>query len=591
MNIVNIIVVLLSFSLNIFSQTVDEIKNDKQKYLWGEGKGVSIGSADKEALKSLISQISVQVESSAEYEKTEENGKYNDSFNSVVNTYSKATLNNTERIIISNEPDAYVFRYIKKSEIRKVFNQRKNKILEFVESAQKAKANLQIADALRYYYWSMLLLKSHPYAGEIYFTDEDNTEHLLKPWLSVLMNDVFSNIHFSVNKVETKENFKLVILDIYYKNKPISNFDYSYWDGKDWSSITSAKDGKGIMEFGGVSKAIENVKIKAEYLFEGEARIDKELEDVMENVEPIMFRKSYYQLQLNNNQKRKINNNEIKNEDSISEIKNKDQFQSVLDKIFQAIETRQYSLVKNMFTNNAYDEYTKLLTYGNARIVEKGNLKFYKINDEIFARSAIMSFSFKNNKKFVEKVCFTFNNDNKISNLSFALSDKALNDILSKDYWSEINKFTIIKFLENYKTAYALKRIDYIESIFDDNALIIVGNNVRKINASDNNYINNTIVEYNKYSKQEYINKLRHSFSSKEYINLKFEDSSIRTSSKSDSIFGIQIKQYYYSSNYGDIGYLFLLVDLSDTKKPLIHVRTWQPNKADDGTIYGIGDF
>ena len=30
---------------------------------------------------------------------------------------------------------------------------------------------------------------------------------------------------------------------------------------------------------------------------------------------------------------------------------------------------------------------------------------------------------------------------------------------------------------------------------------------------------------------------------------------------KGESIYSIQIKQDYYSSNYGDSGYLFLLVD------------------------------
>jgi hypothetical protein len=47
--------------------------------------------------------------------------------------------------------------------------------------------------------------------------------------------------------------------------------------------------------------------------------------------------------------------------------------------------------------------------------------------------------------------------------------------ILKYESWSEYSRVTIINFIENYKTAYALKRLDYIESIFSDNALIIVG--------------------------------------------------------------------------------------------------------------------
>ncbi len=49
-------------------------------------------------------------------------------------------------------------------------------------------------------------------------------------------------------------------------------------------------------------------------------------------------------------------------------------------------------------------------------------------------------------------------------------------------------------------------------------------------------------------------------------------------------MFGIQIKQEYSSSNYGDMGYLFLLVDLNEPDRPVIQVRTWQPDRNPDLT-------
>ena len=85
---------------------------------------------------------------------------------------------------------------------------------------------------------------------------------------------------------------------------------------------------------------------------------------------------------------------------------------------------------------------------------------------------------------------------------------------------------------------------------------------------------------------KEYINRLKVLFRSKEYVNLQFEKSDIRAGGK-DHVYGIQIKQNYFSSNYGDEGYLFLMVDLQDTSKPTIHVRTWQPDKDEKGNIYG----
>jgi hypothetical protein len=98
-------------------------------------------------------------------------------------------------------------------------------------------------------------------------------------------------------------------------------------------------------------------------------------------------------------------------------------------------------------------------------------------------------------------------------------------------------------------------------------------------------------VHYNRYDKNEYLKHLSYSFKSKEYINIKFNDNEIRKSGKGGEVYGIQIQQDYFSSNYGDSGYLFLLIDMNDTTEPVIHVRTWQPEKNPDGSIYGIGDF
>ena len=52
----------------------------------------------------------------------------------------------------------------------------------------------------------------------------------------------------------------------------------------------------------------------------------------------------------------------------------------------------------------------------------------------------------------------------------------------------------------------------------------------------------------------------------------------ISKSNDGREIYGIQIEQDYYSTNYGDHGYLFLLLDMQKIKEPLIKVRAWQPD-------------
>ena len=193
-------------------------------------------------------------------------------------------------------------------------------------------------------------------------------------------------------------------------------------------------------------------------------------------------------------------------------------------------------------------------------------------------------------------MCFTFDAENKINCVAFGLGEEAVADILKHTDYSENARMVLTQFLENYKTAFALKRIDYIESIFDDNALIITGTVVRKTNYKNQEertrYLDNNIIKYNRHTKAEYIKHLQRCFNSNEYVNIRFANNDVvKAGGDYGEVYGIQIKQDYYSTNYGDTGYLFLCVDLNDPDNPIIKVRTWQPDRDPDFGLYGLGDF
>ncbi|MGB4534714.1 MAG: hypothetical protein WBI34_00950, partial [Tenuifilaceae bacterium] len=96
---------LLSFSHFSYAQTIEQIKADRQTYIWGEGTGVTLNRADQVALGMLINQISTHVESQftllREEIMAEGGDSYQETFHEVINTYSQATLRNTERIVLS----------------------------------------------------------------------------------------------------------------------------------------------------------------------------------------------------------------------------------------------------------------------------------------------------------------------------------------------------------------------------------------------------------------------------------------------------------------------------------------------------------
>ncbi len=586
---------MLFFSILLKAQNIQQIKSDHNNYLWGEGSGNTLKKADNNALDMLISQISVEVESNFSFLKDEKSeGKdysYSETVKSVISTYSTASLNNTERIVISNEPDAKVFRYIKRSEINKIFQARKDKILGFVKNANTSLQDNYVGDAIRYYYWAYTLLRSHPQASSIKAVTSEGTEQLLSTWLPFQLQNIFNNIEVKIVKVENYQNYSQAILSFWYKSKPMQNFEYSYWDGLDWSNIVSCKNGLGFADFAHTNENINEVSIKAEYTYEAEAKsIDNELNDVFNKIDDVIFRNSYLKA---NKASSEIVQADDKPEYNLKvELKTVDSYQEIIDKFCIAIAKDDYTSVANLFTDQGFRIYKQLIGFGKAKVLRKDDLRYLGFGDRVICRGLSMSFAFANNtRSFVEDVVLSFDKNNKICDITLGLEQNAINDILSQDKWSESVRINLIDFMEHYKTAFALKQLDYINSIFSDDALIITGWVLKTKPNADMQYKNNEIVKYNHYTKEQYLKRLQHSFQSNEFINLKFNDNNIRKSGKGGEVYGIQIQQDYFSSSYGDSGYLFLLIDMNDTSQPSIHVRTWQPEKNPDGSIYGVENF
>jgi len=236
-----------------------------------------------------------------------------------------------------------------------------------------------------------------------------------------------------------------------------------------------------------------------------------------------------------------------------------------------------------------------LLLYCNASFFT--NEKDYKVagfQDQKYIRGIPVKFNTQNNDvDFVEKLSFRLDTANRINNISFTLSDIATSDILSQARWPNESKWQIIDFLENYKTAYALKRYDYIDKIFSNNALIIVGQKVEEAKFADSQSYSLTGDKYKftRLTKEQYMYRIRRVFKKNEFINIQFEDNIVKKRDNKSEIYGINIKQNYFSSTYADQGYLFLMVDMADTSNPIIHVRAWQPEKFDDGQTINLSDF
>ncbi|MDE6792497.1 MAG: LPP20 family lipoprotein [Muribaculaceae bacterium] len=599
--------IMLLFTLPLVAQTWESVKRSND-YIWGEGTGTTVAEADRKALNDLISKISLQVSSavnSHEYNRVDESGVTTESqFQSAIKTYSQATLNNTEKIILQNEPDAHVGRWIKRAELDRIFEGRKNKIRDYVASALRAEQQGKVDMALKDFYWALELLKSLQYPGEEKYTTPEGTETLLLRWIPEQMGKIFKDINVAM-KGRNGDDLEVYIT---YKGKPVNSLDYTYFDGRDWSNIYSANDGAGVLELAPGYTA-DNIKLKVEYTYLGESHIDREVESVLNAISGTSMRDAYKDLKVSGAPKGNLARNERKTE-SFSSVppaifKQPEEYtpdgalRKRVERVIAAVGKRDYDSVEDCFTLNGLDIYRRLIKYGKAKLVGNNDLRFYKSEEGIIARGVQMAFSFSTGlrKSFVENLVFTVTPDGKIDNIVFGLGQTAQDDILGKGVWDEKVRLAIMSFLENYQTAYALKRLDYIETIFDDDAVIITGTVVKRKGGlsagSDGKTLSfgNEIIEYNRYDKDSYLKHLKRSFDSKEFINIRFASNEVRKLGKGGEVYGIQIAQEYYSSNYGDKGYLFLMIDMNDAAHPVIKLRTWQPEKDPNFGIYGPEHF
>ena len=158
------VILLLFQSVMASAQSIDEIRQSPD-FLSGTGTARSLRLADNDAIKNL----SIEIAESAKdmfgnldevvYMEDEDSHQ---ALTAIISTYYQSTLDNTGRIIVKQEPNAEVFRYLKLSDINKIFESRKNKVLDMLVSASKAEITGKIDDALRYYYWGYCLLQSLP---------------------------------------------------------------------------------------------------------------------------------------------------------------------------------------------------------------------------------------------------------------------------------------------------------------------------------------------------------------------------------------------------------------------------------------------
>jgi hypothetical protein len=564
----------------------------------GSGTAKTEMEADKLALQDLASQIVVEVKSSFVNIAKEDNFNVDEYCESVVKTFSDIQLSNARKFIdpASTNDNKIVYRYITAEDKNRIFAERKTQVLSLVLEGEIAESEDNAVDALRNYYWALMLLKTHPENRTLtyYF---NNKERVLNTALVNKIEKILSDIKIKItSKISSKDsNCFDIVLEASYKGIPADGLLIKYNDGYGWSDFERWTNGKGFINIKKTMlKTMNFIEMKIDCSFANHG-FSGEIQQTLGVMKSYEFNNSNKKCEFISKEATEISNAKsiISYETEIP----KDKIE-ILDNIITAISNKELAKSRQYFSKKGFRDFNALIGYGNAEILpEKIKLKILKIGKLSVVRSIPLKFDFRSsNEEFTEKVNFVFDENNKVDGVTFSLSDTAIKDIMSKDYGTDEEKALIINFVEQYKTAYCLKDIDFINDVFSDDALIIVG---RVVKRKPDDYtdklfqqLGDDLIEYVTLKKSEYISRLQKQFAGKEFINIHFSDNKIeRVMSDEKKVFGMQIGQYYYSSDYRDKGYLFLMFDLKNPDEPKIMVRSWQPKKAKDGSIIGVSNF
>lgn len=588
-----ITILIVLFCAPVSAQSAASIRKDNS-YIYAEGTAATTSVADSVALDALASRLAqgVDLPYSLEIRKR------------LMATYSSDIKRECGMVATNGRGKASVMRYIQRNDLDRIFDGRRSKVKEMLSIASTADRKCQMDVALRYYSWAETLMRSLPSPDAVAIAEAKSRRETILKGL---------NVEFDRQDIYDKGIAEVTFT---YNGTPVKNIDYKFFDGKTWSKVLSAKDGKGFVEVRPDSK-IDQYRIKYEiapahlqHLFREVSLVEKALDSGTEKADgKTSSGQTGTTKTASESSARKIDFSAVKKK--VLDVVAMNEFQSEPDSIRGGITPVMFTTayeetvrrvltgvtegsddsIKDCFTEEGFEIFNRLIRYGNARVLNFGKLSFYQLGDEVFCRSVPMVFSFRGNRRqFVENIVFTFNGGGKICDLSFSLDKETVQGIVNQGGWTEEARLILISFLENYKTAYALKRLDYISSIFDDDALIITGRVLRNFKGP-NEFSDNRYVTLTRQNKANYIKNLGRVFASQEYINLQFSDCEVMKLGKGEQLFGIKIRQEYFSTTYSDTGYLFILVDLRDYQRPVIHVRTWQEAPDKDFGVIGPYNF
>lgn len=195
---------------------------------------------------------------------------------------------------------------------------------------------------------------------------------------------------------------------------------------------------------------------------------------------------------------------------------------------------------------------------------------------------------------------FALDPDGRIADLRFAMERRFYEELArdGEQLRDFVQRQQIVQCIELFRTAYNRRDLEYIERLFSNDALIIVGRVLQarpdlptQDGRLEGSRLSQDRIEFVRRSKGEYLEALRQVFQRNDFLEVEFDSLLVVRDLQDHALYGITLKQRWTSSTYADTGYVFLLLDFAEPDRPLLHVRSWQPERFDDGSVISLQDF
>lgn len=586
---------------------IERIQNaEKGRYIWGEGRADTEEQAKEIAFGDLISKLAVNVEFGQKIGESQNNDRYDINQENVTKKSWAGTIENCESITFRDKDGWFAFRYVAAEELRKAQERRRERIAGLVALGIEQEQNLNIAGALKYYMWALKMLS---YYKDHVKTSVKGREHDTAHWLQEKIPSVLNSLTITLddNRIDYDEqeyDHYTVNIAVAYDGKPVSALDLGYFNGERQISPFHVKNGEGALRFPDLS-GFSAIDLKVIYDYREEAsRYDPELAVAYrEGPQLSFYERSHTSLPV------KIKKDKItvakgsvcappvtadaatapligdmRPTITRSYLDEPTRYVDAMRSIEEAIRTKSYESVKQLFTPEGYEIFDLMMHSGNVRI-SKRQEEYSVETSPLFIVGKSLPVTIKYGRHTTnEKIVFRFDaGSGLIKSVAYALTKRAEDDIFRKAQWNMDSRYSLLTFMEDYQTAFALKRLNYIQKIFSDNAIIITGKvqsrEGRKFYDGAITNLGDKVI-YKRQTKDEYMRNLEADFKKKDYIQLVFEDAEISKAATDgfldNEVLWIEIKQQYDSPSYSDKGFLALQINMKPSGSQ-INVRTWTP--------------